>query len=183
MGTAKQLLPWGKKILIEAVVERALRSKADEVLIVLGADSGRIRSVLKAYPVRTVLNPDPARGMLSSVQRGFRRLAGNVRAVMIMLGDQPAVPVTTINRIIDAYDRTGMGIVLPVYRGRRGHPVLIDRRYRSEILTLDPEIGLRQLMRRHPDDMLEVQVRSRAVLRDIDTLEEYRKAVRAKKDG
>jgi len=82
-----------------------------------------------------------------------------------------------INRLIDAYEKTGKGIVLPVHGGRRGHPVLIDTKYRNEIGTLDPGTGLRQLMRNHPEDVLELRTRSPRVLLDLDTPEDYERAL------
>ncbi|MCJ7586638.1 MAG: nucleotidyltransferase family protein [Candidatus Aminicenantes bacterium] len=174
MGSAKLLLPMGRSTLIETVIRGVLRSRPDGVLVVLGADREKLEPVVGRYPVRTVFNPDFARGMLSSVKRGFEAVPPDARAVLVFLGDQPAPPASVTGRIIDAYRKTGKGIVLPAYRGRRGHPVLVDLKYRDEVGALDPRIGLRQLPRAHPDDVFEVKVRTPAVLRDIDTQEDYR---------
>jgi molybdenum cofactor cytidylyltransferase len=174
MGSAKLLLPMGRSTLIETVIGGVLRSRPDGVLVVLGADREKIEPVIGRYPVRTVFNPDFGRGMLSSVKRGFEAVPPDARAVLVFLGDQPAPPASVTCRIIDAYRKTGKGIVLPAYRGRRGHPVLVDLKYRDEVGALDPRIGLRQLSRAHPDDVFEVKVRTPAVLRDIDTQEDYR---------
>ncbi len=174
MGSAKLLLPMGRSTLIETVIGGILRSRPDGVLVVLGADREKLEPVIGKYPVRTVFNPDFEQGMLSSVKRGFEAVPPDARAVLVFLGDQPAPPASVTGRIIDAYRKTGKGIVLPAYRGRRGHPVLIDVKYRGEVAALDPWIGLRQLPHAHPDDVLEVKVRTEAVLRDIDTPEDYR---------
>ena len=177
MGSAKLLLPMGKSTIIETVIGGVLRSRPDGVLVVLGSDREKLEPVIGKYPVRTVFNPDFARGMLSSIQRGLEAVPRDARAVLFFLGDQPAPSAAIINRLIDAYEKTGKGIVLPVYGGRRGHPVLIDLKYRNEIKTLDPEIGLRQLMRDHHEDVLEVRTRSPRVLLDIDTPEDYERAL------
>jgi molybdenum cofactor cytidylyltransferase len=174
MGSAKLLLPLGGRTLIETVIDGVLRSRPDGVLVVVGADRTKLEPVVGKFPVRIVINPDFARGMLSSVKRGFRAVPPAARAVLIFLGDQPPPPASVVERIVGAYRKTGKGIVLPAYRGRRGHPVLIDLKYRPEIGTLDPRIGLRQLPRAHPDDVCEVKVRTPAILRDIDTPEDYR---------
>ena len=181
MGRVKSLLPWGKRTLIEAIIDRVARSRAKEVLIVLGAARDDIEPVIAKYDLRTVFNPDSARGMLSSIQRGLEAVPRDARAVLFFLGDQPAPSAAIINRLIDAYEKTGKGIVLPVYGGRRGHPVLIDLKYRNEIKTLDPEIGLRQLMRDHHEDVLEVRTRSPRVLLDIDTPEDYERALASRR--
>ena len=176
MGRVKPLLPWGKRTLIEAIIDRVARSRAKEVLIVLGAARDDIEPVIAKYDLRTVFNPDSARGMLSSIQRGLEAVPRDARAVLFFLGDQPAPSAAIINRLIDAYEKTGKGIVLPVCGGRRGHPVLIDLKYRNAIRALDPGIGLRQLVRNHPEDILEVRTRSPRVLHDIDTPEDYERA-------
>lgn len=174
MGSAKLLLPMGKITLIENVIGGVLSARPDGVIVVLGADRERIEAVVGRYPVRTMFNPDFERGMLSSVTCGFKAVPSGARAILIFLGDQPAAPASITRRIIDAYRKTGKGIVLPAYRGRRGHPVLIDLKYRKDVGALDPRIGLRQLPRAHPDDVFEVKVRTAAILRDIDTPEDYR---------
>jgi molybdenum cofactor cytidylyltransferase len=177
MGRVKSLLPWGKRTLIEAIIDRVARSRAKEVLVVLGAAREVIEPVMAKHDLRTVFNPDFARGMLSSIHRGLEAVPHDARAVFFFLGDQPPPHPGMINRLIDAYEKTGKGIVLPVCGGRRGHPVLIDLKYRNEIRTLDPGIGLRQLMRDHPEDVLEVRTRSLWVLLDIDTPEDYERAL------
>lgn len=181
MGKVKPLLPWGKRTLIEAIIDRVARSRAKEVLIVLGAARDDIEPVIAKYHVGRVFNPDFARGMLSSIQRGLEAVPRDAQAVLFFLGDQPAPSAAIINRLIDAYEKTGKGIVLPVCGGRRGHPVLIDLKYRNEIRALDPGIGLRQLMRNHPEDILEVRTRSPRVLHDIDTPEDYERVLASRR--
>ena len=181
MGRPKPLLPWGKRTLIEATIDGIARSLADEILVVLGAARGLIEPVIAKYHVGRVFNPHFGRGMLSSIQRGLKALPCDARAVLFFLGDQPPPHPAMINRLIRAYDSTGKGIVLPVHCGRRGHPVLIDLKYANEIRALDPGIGLRQLMRDHPEDVLEVRTSSPRVLQDIDTQEDYERALESRR--
>ncbi len=181
MGRPKMLLPFGRKTLIETVIAGVLRSRVDEVVVVLGAHREAIESVVSKFELRTVFNPDHGAGMLSSVLRGLREVPAAAQAFLVVLGDQPSPPASVIDRLIAAHERTGKGVVLPVYRGRRGHPVLIDTRYRDDVRALDPSIGLRQLSRDHPDDVLEVPVRTPAVLADIDRPDDYRKALASRR--
>jgi len=181
MGSPKPLLPWGKRTLIEATIDGIARSLANKILVVLGAAREVIEPVIAKYHVGRVFNPDFGRGMLSSIQRGLGAVSRDARAVLFFLGDQPPPDPAMINRLIRAYDNTGKGIVLPVHGGRRGHPVLIDLKYRNAIRALDPGIGLRQLMRDHPEDVLEVRTRSPRVLHDIDTPEDYERALESRR--
>ena len=181
MGRVKPLLPWGKRTLIEAIIDRVARSRAKDLLVVLGAAREVIEPVIAKYHVGRVFNPDFGRGMLSSIQRGLEAVPRDARAALFFLGDQPPPHPAMINRLIRAYGNTGKGIILPVHGGRRGHPVLIDLKYRNEIRVLDPGVGLRQLMRDHPEDVLEVRTRSPRVLHDIDTPEDYERALASRR--
>ncbi len=173
MGKAKLLLPFKKTTIIETIIEAAIHSKADRILVVLGSDREKIEEKIKKYPVEIAFNPRYRSGMLSSIQRGFRAIPENAHAVLIMLGDQPSVSFAVIDRVINAYKKTGKGIVLPVYKKERGHPVLIDVKYRKEIERLDPSLGLRQLVYSSTEDILEVEVKTASILRDIDNAEDY----------
>ncbi|HYA49049.1 MAG TPA: nucleotidyltransferase family protein [Burkholderiales bacterium] len=175
MRTQKLLLPYGGTTIIEAVVRAALDSKADEALVVLGADRGKIKEALRSYPVTFAVNRDYRSGMLSSIQAGFDALPAEAEAAVVLLGDQPDIPSAVIDDLVCNYRENDRGIIIPVYQGRRGHPLLVRTGYRQEILGLDPAVGLRQLVHAHPEDVLEVEVASPAVLKDMDTPGEYKK--------
>jgi molybdenum cofactor cytidylyltransferase len=174
MGTQKLLLPYGEATVIETIVAKALDAGLEKVLVVLGADRDAVRARLAKCPVDFVVNTDFRRGMLSSVQAGFAALPAEAAAAVIMLGDQPAVPAPAIPAVVRAARASGRGIVIPTCGGRRGHPVLISTRYAAAVAALDPAIGLRQLQLDHPGDVLEVEVGDPAILRDLDTPEDYR---------
>ena len=173
MGRQKLLLPFGDVTVIEAVARTALNSRVDRALAVLGADREAVRGKLEPYGVEFAVNEDYVKGMLSSVQAGFRALPSEAEAAVIMLGDQPFLPAPVIDTVIEAYRESGKGIVLPAFRGRRGHPVVIGLKYRDTVLALDPDEGLRGLMRAHPDDIDEAEVDDPNILRDMDVPEDY----------
>ena len=112
MGRPKLLLPFGENTVIETVVNNAIQSEADEVLVVLGYSAEKIAEKIKNLPVRISVNPDFCQGMLSSMQWGFEALPEDTPAALIMLGDQPLIPSWVINKVIDAYEQTGKGIIL-----------------------------------------------------------------------
>jgi molybdenum cofactor cytidylyltransferase len=132
-------------------------------------------------PVRLsfTINEGYMSGMLSSVQAGFRALPKDAKAAVVMLGDQPFLPSAVVDAVIAAYRESGKGIVIPAFQGRRGHPVLVDIKYRDEVLALDPTDGLRQLMRAHSGDIQEVDVDDAGILRDLDTPEDFQDGVRS----
>lgn len=173
MGTQKLLLPFGETTVVGAVAGTALASRADRILAVLGADKDAVRQELEPLGIDLTVNEDYAKGMLSSVQAGFRALPADAEAAVVMLGDQPFLPAPVVDAVIEAFRRSGRGIVVPAFRGRRGHPVLVDLKYRDEGLALDPADGLRRLMRDHAEDIFEAEVGDANILRDMDVPEDY----------
>ena len=180
MGQSKLLLPFGKKTIIETVVDSVVSSKVDDTLVVLGSERKKIEEKIRNFPVCSAFNPDFRSGMLSSVLCGFKALPSETRAVVIVLGDQPSVSKQTIDRIVDEYQKTKKGIVLPVSKKERGHPGLIDMKYREEVEALSPDIGLRGTVYSHPEDILEVEVDTPNILQDIDDEADYKRELKNK---
>jgi molybdenum cofactor cytidylyltransferase len=178
MGRPKQLLEWQGKTLLQHVLESLIHSEADEIILVLGHEAEKIRKSLPELPIKIVINPDYRTGMASSLRRGLLALDPQSEAFLLCLADQPGIGPEIVNTIIRTFRQAdpGPGIIRPVYRGRRGHPVLISTRYLKEALQLlQGDVGARQILINHPEDILEIEVDRDAVLMDMDTPEEYRK--------
>ena len=178
MGTTKQLLPFGDKTVLQAVVDTLLGAKLAGVSVVLGHDAEAVRDSLKDRLVQFCVNDAYREGMFSSVLCGLRGLPTDADAALIALGDQPQIELNVVRAVVRAYREGSRGIVIPVSGGKRGHPVLINLpRYRREILSLSGDQGLKPVMRGHPQDTLEVPVDDEGILRDLDTPEDYRAEV------
>jgi molybdenum cofactor cytidylyltransferase len=173
MGTQKLLLPFGDTPVAGAVVRTAATSCVDGTIVVLGADRDAVRRELTPHGVRFTVNEEFHLGMLSSIQAGLRALPDGAEAVVIMLGDQPFLGAGVVDAVVGAYRDGRQGIVIPTFQGRRGHPVLLDLKYRDEILAFDQSDGLRRLMRAHQGDIREVDAGDANILRDFDTPEDY----------
>jgi len=173
MGSPKMVLPYEGMTIIEKVLENVLASDVEKVVTVLGSNKDEVLKVIDKLPVLHCYNPNYKDGMLSSVKCGFEFLPGDFRAAIVFLGDQPMAETSVINKMINAYNESGKGILVPVFENKRGHPLLADKKYRDEIINLDDPEGLKGLLRRHPDDLLEVEAENSSVLIDIDTTEEY----------
>lgn len=178
MGRPKQLLAFGQGTMLGGVIESLLLSRVQEVVVVLGHRAEEVRSSIVSSPVRVVINPEPDRGMFSSVQCGLGAASSDADALLIALGDQPFLRPELIDALIQAFRGHSLRIVAPTWRGRRGHPILLGAVYAPEIMGMGAGSTLRDLVRRHAEDILEVSVRTDDVLRDIDTPEEYEEARR-----
>jgi len=177
MGTPKMLLPFNGSTMIENVISNVTDSKTDRILVVLGSSGREIEKLIRTKSVNYCFNENYKDGMLSSVKCGLRNIPVGIRAVLIYQGDQPLISSSTSDSIIDSYYASGRGIVIPVYNNRRGHPVLIDNKYRNEVEKLNPSVGLRSLSYKFSKDVVEVAVNDPGILRDFDTYSEYEKAI------
>jgi CTP:molybdopterin cytidylyltransferase MocA len=166
----------GDRTVIEVVVER-VRSQLDEVIVVLGHMAAEIAPVLATLGVRCVVNERYSAGMTTSVQCGISasREIGSAVGYLICLGDQPGIRPEVIADVIDAAASSGRGIVIPRFRGRRGHPIFVSAAYGEQIAGLGEDEGLNQVTRKHPDDTAEIDVEDGGVLEDMDTLLDYQR--------
>ncbi len=174
----KLLLDFGGRPMLACVVENVLPSQIRQVCVVTGSHHAPLTDLLAAFPeVHVARNPDPARGMLSSVRCGLQALeetsAAAAEGIAVFLGDQPMIPTNLINAVIEAWRNSGTGISMPVHKGKRGHPLIFHRRFCEAILTDFDEIGLRGLARRFPEHVVEVATDTHQVLQDIDSPTDY----------
>jgi len=175
MGQPKQLLTWQGKTLLQHVLESLTHSDAEEIILVLGHESDRITKSLPTLPIKIVINQDYDQGMASSLRQGLLAMDPKSEAFLVCLADQPGIGPEIMNDLIREFRQADpkRGIVRPVYRSLRGHPVLIGAQYLQEALHLQGDVGARRILMNHPEDILEIDVDQDAVLKDIDTPEEY----------
>jgi len=177
MGQPKQLLPFRGSTLLGQIVENLLQSQAAETIVVLGSQAEKIIPQIAREPVRIVVNQEFEQGMSSSIKCGLSHISEAADGVMIVLGDQPLIEKETIDLLIERHRQSERGIILPVYNGIRGHPVIFTMKYKDELLRLTGDIGGKQIVERHPSDVLEVEVDSESVVTSIDAESDYQSLV------
>ena len=180
-GDNKLLLPLGKKTFIERIVETVVDSRADQVIVVLGHEAERVRAKLAGLDVDVVINDRYREGMTTSIHAGVGAASPNADGFMICLADLPMIEAEDLDRLIEAFNRA-VGedpgrIVVPVFEGRRGNPVLFPAQYRDDILAHRGLMGCRGIVKQNPERVLEVAMPTDHVLRDVDTQEEYLRLV------
>lgn len=176
MGKTKQLLPFRDRTILECVVESALASSLERVIVVLGHQAEVLESLLKGREVTTVINSLYDKGQSTSLKAGLMEVSEDTDAVLFLLGDQPLVTPQTINDILSAYQASpGSPIVCPVYQGKRGNPVLFSRETFPRLRTLSEDRGARPLFEEYAGRILPVPAVDPSIHFDIDTEEDYRR--------
>jgi molybdenum cofactor cytidylyltransferase len=174
MGQPKMALPWGRGTVIEAVVQLLQEAGVMDIVVVTGGARETVEQALAGNPVRLVHNPQYARSeMVGSLQEGIRALPVDCAAALVVLGDQPGISPEVVRAVIERYRAEGSPLVAPSYQMRRGHPWLAARVTWPELLALAPQDTLRDFLRRHAADMAYVVVDSPAILKDLDTPQDY----------
>ncbi|MGH9365238.1 MAG: nucleotidyltransferase family protein [Thermoanaerobaculia bacterium] len=178
MGKEKVLLPFGESSALERVLSTLRQSGIEERVVVLRADLPEAIARAGQLGARVVLNPHPEEEMLASIRLGLAELSSGLEAFFVWPADHPAVSLETV--VLLARQAGARRVVLPVYRGRRGHPALIGSELLPEIARIAANQGLRQLWRARPEVLQEVTVEDPGVLLDLDTPEDYEKALKVK---
>ena len=174
-GGGKLLAPLGGSPLIETVLENLSDAPVDEVVVVVGPGAGGLRAICERHGARTVENPDRDRGQSTSVLRGLRALGPEVRATVVLLGDQPLVGAGAVGRLVEAF-AGGAEIAVATYAGRRRNPVLFSRSVWPLLgEELSGDEGARSVLRRHPELVVEVPCDGVADPIDVDTREDLRR--------
>lgn len=182
MGEPKQLLRFGERPLLCAVVAGLADVPVDSIRVVLGYRADDVAAALGGpwkVPVHCVLNMGyRAGGMLSSIHAGLAQLPRDARAALIALGDQPLVSPQVGRCLASAFSEGRRSILVPAFDGRRGHPILVGRRHFQAIRSLPLDGGgLREYIRSRPDETWEIAVPEREVLLDVDTPRDYSEAL------
>jgi molybdenum cofactor cytidylyltransferase len=158
------------KPMVRWAAEAALASAAAPVFVVLGHEAAQVRAALADLKVTFVENPDYAQGIASSVKRGIAALPAGIDGAVVCLGDMPRITARQIDRLIAAYNPVeGRALCIPTWRGKRGNPVLIGKRFFAEMQALTGDVGARPLISQYPELTCEVAMDDDAVLVDIDT--------------
>ncbi len=173
MGRPKMLLPFGESTVIETVIGNVTASRVSHTVVVLGYGWTRIYQLVEHLPVEVIVNPRPELGMISSAQWALAQMNQSADGVLFVLGDQPLIPASVHDAVIDAFAYRPDSIIVPTWERKRGHPVLFSARFRDAILNLPTDRGLNTLLHENPDAVHEVPVDTDAILLQMNTPEEY----------
>ena len=172
----KLLLQIDSEVLIRKFVKSVSNSLVDAVLVGVGFEAEKIKAVLHDQSVKFVENPSYEEGMTTSIQSGVKASSNESTGLMICLADMPFAETSDLNLLIQAFNdyrsTESSLIIVPVFQGKRGNPVLFSEVFRDKILTHKGE-GCREIVRQFPHYVKEVSMENDNLLRDIDTPEDY----------
>ncbi|GAA0415616.1 hypothetical protein GCM10009133_25090 [Cocleimonas flava] len=160
--------------LLRRTAKILLESELQEVVVVVGHEADKTKSLISGLPLKIVMNDDYQKGQMSSVHKGLESLTQESDGVMICLSDQPLLESSDINIIIEAFENRSSGSVLvPTYQGQRGNPIILAQEQRSAILNGQKNLGCRRLIEKNPELVTSFEMDNNHVVFDLDTPEDY----------
>lgn len=173
MGTPKQLLRIGGETILERTLKNVRASSAAEIVLVLGHAAESVEKTISTEQIRVVRNPDYQQGMGTSLRTGLAAISADAGAALIVLADQPFVRPETLNGLIACHQESKPQIIIPMYQGFRGNPVLLDRSVFEEVKGLNGDVGCRAIFGDHTEGICKLPVDDPGILLDIDSRSDF----------
>ena len=168
----KALATIGDQTILSMVVNAALVSTLDRIVLVLGHESDTIIETLGLVPehqkLLAIVNPVYKEGMSASLKFGLKAVKDRYPSIMVMLGDQPLIEARTIDRILEAFRTSPKPICQAVNQGRQGHPVCFSESLYGELLKITGDQGARQVIKSHAEQIHFLEVPESTMFEDID---------------
>ena len=157
MSTPKALLPYQGGTFLEHLLKVTDHPRIGWRRVVLGADPGAIAESVKLPAAEVVINENWKAGQLSSIQAGVRNLPDGTDGMLLCLIDHPLISRELVGALVERFYLSGKPIVLPAYKGRRGHPVIFASRLYEELLSAPLETGARAVVWAHREEVCEME--------------------------
>ncbi len=175
MGRPKQLLRLGEKTLLERVLANVRAANVAEIVLVLGFAAEQIQQQVSTDGLRVVLNEGYRQGMGSSLRKGLSSVNPRAQGALVVLADEPFVRPATLNAMIEYHASHKPQIIIPMFRGFRGNPILLDRSVFQELMNLQGDIGCRAIFGGHTENIHKLPVNDPGILLDLDTAAELKR--------
>jgi molybdenum cofactor cytidylyltransferase len=180
MGKPKALLTINNSTFLNSILNRARISKYRNIIVVLGQHYELVeKSILPKGAYDVIRNQHPEHGQLSSLQLALRCIKEDIKGTLVALVDHPMVSEKTYRLIFKKANEQPGSIIIPTFRGRKGHPVYFSRKFFAELLKAPLDQGARYVVSNNESEVIYVPVDDAGIITDIDTPEQYVQAAKA----
>jgi molybdenum cofactor cytidylyltransferase len=179
MGTPKAFLTYRGKSFVERICANVRAAGVERTIIVFSdslkenVQALRRRSALDLGNAAIVWNSRVERGQLYSLKMALARVPRGIAGVLVCLVDHPCVKRDTYKAIMRCARRNPQSVVIPIYRGKRGHPVVFPGLFFGALKKAPLKGGARMVVEKHSDSVVELKTADAGVLLDVDTPQAY----------
>lgn len=174
-GESKLLAPvWGEHMIC-SIIKTVAQLEFDQITVVYSLEE--VRQAIEMTEgikgrCRLIYNPKPQEGLSGSIRLGLSHT--HAEGTMFLMGDQPLIDYDTLDALMKAFSQHPDRIIVPLYDGNRGNPVIFGWEWTKELKALTGDLGGRVLMKAHPEKVLEIPIVNSSIGKDIDTKDDYR---------
>ena len=183
MGYPKAILPLGKETFVTRILKTLRNAELPKPIVVLGRAAETIRPQIANGSAGIIVNPDPDRGQLSSIQLALSVIKPEFTAGMIWPVDQPSISEDLVRRLVRLFASSEAKIAFPIHDGKNGHPAIFHRELFRDFMDISPEEGPRSILARYRHAWAVLPTDESACVRDIDTPMDYRDLTGEKLDS
>jgi molybdenum cofactor cytidylyltransferase len=177
MGSPKALLPYQRRPFLEHLLDVTTQPEIGVRRVVLGANAEPIAKAVNLKADEIVINHEWEKGQLSSIQAALQSLPGATDGMLLCLIDHPLVSSPLVRELIETFYKSQKAIVLPVYQGRRGHPVIFSATLYEELIHAPVETGARAVVWAHSRDVAEVSTNEEGCVLNLNDPETLNQAI------
>src|SRR5215475_13838093 len=175
MGSPKALLPFQGRPFLEHLLDVAKHPSIGVRRVVLGPDAEAISTQVALAPEEIVINKEWERGQLSSVQAAIRSLPDGTSGLLLCPVDHPLISGSLVGNLIETFEKTQAPVVVPLFEGRRGHPVIFSSRMYEELLNAPEDKGARAVVWAHANEICEVATEEEGCVLNLNDPEAFSK--------
>lgn len=173
MGKPKPLLKFDDKTFVEQIISILQLSNVDRITVILGAEAEKIKNSVDFSGTHTVINKNYKKGQLSSLITGIKNIPEETEAILVCLVDNPFIIEEIVNKIVEEYKKNKHPIIIPVYQGENGHPVLFDRSLFDELINAPEDEGARFVIYNNEEKVFKLETNDKGVIIGINSPEDY----------
>ena len=155
MGSPKALISYQGRAFLDHLLDITQHPKIGVRRVVLGAHAESIAKAIQLADGEIVINAEWEKGQLSSIHAGLHSLPAGTDGMILFLIDHPLISAGLVEQLIERFYSSGAPIVLPVFEGKRGHPVLFRSNLYSELENAPVEVGARAVVWAHKENISE----------------------------
>jgi molybdenum cofactor cytidylyltransferase len=174
IGTPKVLLRYNRKSFLEHILTNLRRAGLNHIFVVVGKEFDHIKKTIASkYPYVYIQNPQPENGPLSSFKLALEKMPQQTTGALLILVDHPLVNEKTYRTLKSLAEKQSDMIIIPVFKGKNGHPVYFSRKFFQQLLEAPLTEGARYVVRNNPDVIQKFESDDPGVIADIDTKEDF----------
>lgn len=180
MKEDKLLMKIGGVTLIDRVIASCVDSRLGDIILIYRTDE--VRDIALNQGIKAIKNENADKGQSESVKLGAKNADQNSKGIMFIVGDQPFLDAATIDTIISEFEVYSEKVIIPIFGERKGSPTIFPSSLRSELESLEGDIGGRDVIRKNLDKVKYINIENHKAGMDMDTQEDYKKMKGEDKD-